>query len=338
MCWRDETDGRAIVNRNDLEAGLKQVVRDSSAYYLLGYNSTQAPTDGKFHEIKVRVKRQGADVRARKGYWALTAAESTRVLSPKPETDPAVTAALAPVQARRQTAVRTWIGTAPGENGRTRVTFVWEPMPAQPGEQKTGTASSVGIVAGGNDGAAYFRGKVVPDTGGETPAAASRAARTEFEAVPGRMQLRLSVEGADGRVLDTDMLDVDVPDYTQAQIQVTTPSILRARTAREFNALVSDPAALPVAGREFRRTERLLIRFAAKAPGESTPETSVRLLNRTGQPMTTLQAQRQGEGSPIQYQVDLPLASLPAGEYILEVKSSAAGIEAKQLLGFRVIS
>ena len=41
---------------------------------------------------------------------------------------------------------------------------------------------------------------------------------------------------------------------------------------------------------------------------------------------------------PIQYQVDLPLAGLPAGEYILEVKSSADGIEAKQLLGFRVIS
>jgi len=46
-------DGRAaIVNRNDLDGGLKQVVRDSSAYYLIGYNSTLAPTDGKFHEIK----------------------------------------------------------------------------------------------------------------------------------------------------------------------------------------------------------------------------------------------------------------------------------------------
>ena len=39
----DETDGRAIVNRNDLAKGMKQIVRDSSAYYLLGYNSTQSP-------------------------------------------------------------------------------------------------------------------------------------------------------------------------------------------------------------------------------------------------------------------------------------------------------
>ena len=56
----DETDGRAIVNHNDLDKGLKQIVSDSSAYYLIGYNSSQAPQDGKFHEIKV----QGEAVRA----------------------------------------------------------------------------------------------------------------------------------------------------------------------------------------------------------------------------------------------------------------------------------
>ena len=62
-----ETDGRAIINRNDLAAGMKQIVRDSSAYYLLGYNSTQSRSDGKFHPIKVRVRRPGVQVRARKG-------------------------------------------------------------------------------------------------------------------------------------------------------------------------------------------------------------------------------------------------------------------------------
>ena len=32
----EETDGRAIVNQNDLDPGLKQIARDSSAYYLIG--------------------------------------------------------------------------------------------------------------------------------------------------------------------------------------------------------------------------------------------------------------------------------------------------------------
>ncbi|MBA3949374.1 MAG: VWA domain-containing protein, partial [Acidobacteria bacterium] len=74
----DETGGRAIVARNDFLTGLRQMLQDSSAYYLIGYNSTRSPTDGKFHEIKVRVKRPGIEVRARKGYWALTAESAAR--------------------------------------------------------------------------------------------------------------------------------------------------------------------------------------------------------------------------------------------------------------------
>ncbi len=88
----DNTDGRAILNRNDLAVGMQQIIRDSSAYYLLGYTSTQAPTDGKFHKIEVKVARRGVDVRARKGYWAFTAADAARALAPPtPEAPTAVT-------------------------------------------------------------------------------------------------------------------------------------------------------------------------------------------------------------------------------------------------------
>ena len=129
--WPSNTDGRAIVNRNDLAVGMKQIMRDSSAYYLIGYNSSQAPTDGKFHEIKVRVKRPGVQVRARKGYWALNAEETARALAPpKPSAPKPVEAALDAAVSRpsRASVVRTWIGTSRGENGKTRVTFVWEPI------------------------------------------------------------------------------------------------------------------------------------------------------------------------------------------------------------------
>ena len=50
----DQTDGRAIINSNVFKPGLDQMLADSSAYYLLGYTSTQAPRDGKFHEIRSR--------------------------------------------------------------------------------------------------------------------------------------------------------------------------------------------------------------------------------------------------------------------------------------------
>jgi VWFA-related protein len=66
------SDGRAIVMRNDIAVAMKQIVVDASAYYLLGYNSTVAVHDGKFHELRVRVKRPGLEVRHRKGYWAFS--------------------------------------------------------------------------------------------------------------------------------------------------------------------------------------------------------------------------------------------------------------------------
>jgi VWFA-related protein len=65
-----QTGGRAIVQRNDLRGGLNGVLRDSSAYYLIAYESPHA-ADGKFHKITVRVKRQRTTVFSRTGYWAL---------------------------------------------------------------------------------------------------------------------------------------------------------------------------------------------------------------------------------------------------------------------------
>jgi VWFA-related protein len=74
----DETDGRAIVNTNDLRGGLSRVLDDAGGYYLLGYSSPHGD-DGKFHTITVRTTRPQVSVRARKGYWALTAAQAEQV-------------------------------------------------------------------------------------------------------------------------------------------------------------------------------------------------------------------------------------------------------------------
>jgi len=47
----------------------KQIVRDNSAYYVLGYQSTNPKRDGVFRRIHVTVKRKGAKVRYRTGYF-----------------------------------------------------------------------------------------------------------------------------------------------------------------------------------------------------------------------------------------------------------------------------
>ena len=72
----ETTDGIAVVNTNDLAGGAKHIVNNLSTYYLLGYQSTNTKLDGRWRAITVRVKTPGIQVRARKGYRALTAAEA----------------------------------------------------------------------------------------------------------------------------------------------------------------------------------------------------------------------------------------------------------------------
>ena len=345
----DETDGRAIVDRNDLEVGLRQVTRDSSAYYLIGYNSSQAPADGRFHKIDVRVKRPSVEIRARKGYWALSAEETARAVAPKSEPPPAVTRALGSLAepGKGGRAIRTWIGMARGEQGKTRVTFVWEPTPAVPGVRRD-EAVRVSLLAAGQQGS-YFRGKI-PEVAfaSADPTAAMRSstapaagaasptrtpAQVTFDVNPGRLQLNVSVEGGSAQVIDTSTSEITVPDLTAPQVALSTPRVLRARNALEFRGLSSSPDSVPVASRDFRRTDRLLVRFETYGPGETRPPATARLLNRAGQPMSDLPVTVSAPGS---HQIDLPLAGLAPGDYILEISTKDGDGAATAVVPVRV--
>jgi len=332
----ENTDGRAIVNRNDLDVGMKQIMRDSSAYYLLGYNSSQAPTDGKFHEIKVRVKRPNVQVRARKGYWALNKDETARAIAgPKNLAPKPVENAIAEATARpsKASVIRSWIGTSRGENGKTRVTFVWEPLPKSPGDRTIAgeEPSRVSLMALTGDGAPSFRGKVP-----EAPVSPIRSPqRVEFEVPPGKLQLRIAVEGNAAQTLDTETREITIPDLTAAATALGTPEVFRARTVPELNKMKADPQAIPTAIREFYRSDRIILRVPTYGPGDTTPKLSVHLLNRAGQSMNELAvttAPKAGE-----QQIDLPVAALPNGEYVVEIKAAGDGGEATSLVGFRIM-
>lgn len=328
----ENTDGRAIVNRNDLAAGMKQIVRDASSYYLLGYTSNPAPIDGKFHAIRVRVKRPGMDVRARKGYWAYSEADVKRAAAgPREGPPPAVTKALAaitPMTNRRY--VRTWIGTARGAAGLTKVTFLWEPLPATPGVKRD-EARRVSLLATSPSGDIVYRGRVPA-----TLAAPGAGASISFDARPGPLDLRITIEGDGTGTLDNEDRNLVVPDLAAPEVMLTTPKVWFARNAREFATLAADASTPPVATREFRRTDRLLVRFDAFAPGTAPATVTARLLNQQGTKMGDIPvaaAPAPGGGQVI----DLSLASYAAGQYLLELTANAEGHQpVSELVAFRI--
>jgi hypothetical protein len=327
----DDTDGRAIVDTNKLAEGLGQIVRDSSSYYLLGYTPSASHKDGMFHPISVRVKRPGVDVRARKGYWAPTLGDERRAATPTPDLAKPVLDALAtlapPLQDGRYG--RTWVGTARADNGRTRVTVVWEALAQAPGGRRQEPVR-VSLMATDVAGSLLFRGPAAD--GAEAAAAPSR--RFVFEAPPGRLDLRVVVEAAGGETLDREIRSIGVPDLSASDPAISTPQVHRGRTARELQTIAADPAAVPVVAREFARTERLLIRFDVYAPGGEEPKPVAAVLNRNGEKMFDVAVAAAPTGAT--HQIDLGLGMTPPGEYLLEIVVPAEGAPVRQLVAFRV--
>jgi hypothetical protein len=277
------------------------------------------------------VKRPGVRVRARKGYWALwpDEARAAEMLAKASEpVTPSVPAAYR-LPWRRSPLIQPWFGVSRGESGKTRVSFVWEAAPRVPGDRtRTPLPSQIVLTAVAPDGTPLFEGRVC--AAGTQGCESSRAA---FDVPPGRVRLQMSIEDATARPIDSDVREISIRDF-KGPVAIGTAEIFRTRTAREFRVVSDDPAAVPIASREFSRAEHLIVRFPVYA-GDSEPTVSVRLVNRVGQALRDLPVERPAAKGAL-YQADLPLASLAPSEYFFELSATSAAGEARDLVGFRV--
>ena len=323
------TGGEAFVETNTPEKALRQVVTDASAFYLLGYSSTKNPQDGKFHSIKVRVKRRGVTVRARKGYWAptVTELERARTDAATGEAMPAdVTSALAVLStARADRTVDLWVGTERGSNGLARVTAAWtlRAPPSVAQSPAVRTIGTVSVTARGGSGDQVFDAPF--DAGGLT-----------FLWPPGVLQLRAILRDAEGNTVDEGTRSVTVPDYGGAGLAISVPLVFRARNAADAKAIAGATEMMPFAGREFVRTDRVLVRFAVYGAAAGKALISGTLMNGKGSPMLELPVAALSAGDST-YQIDLPLASNARGDYLIAVDAAHGDEKARMLVPLRVV-
>jgi hypothetical protein len=95
----------------------------------------------------------------------------------------------------------------------------------------------------------------------------------------------------------------------------------------------NNPNVAPTVDREFSRTERLLVRFDAYAADGAIPAVTAKLLNRAGQSMADVPVQAVA-GKP--FQIDLPLAPLAAGQYLLQLDAKTPSGAAQQMVAFAI--
>ena len=333
----EATDGIAVVNTNDLAGGAKRIVNDLSTYYLLGYQSTNTKLDGRWRAITVRVKKPGIQVRARKGYRALTEAEVAlmRRGEAPPESPGLTSAGGQAVEVAGAAAVSRLIGALAGLD-RTlpwRSRAAWR-SGAAPGHTRLWIASEVDDStlrqpewASGATGTATL-----------TLATGQRLAEVPLKLEPGARALEAS-------------LDAEIPASTEVAVRLrlnpaggglgvsdtlrVTPTGPSARlfrrgptTARQFVAS---------GDQRFRRTEHARVAVPI-ADASSTIEAAI--IDRSGTPLLKIPVAARVEtldGSPWALG-EVSLGPLSPGDYVLRVVVGQGAGATTTLTAIRIVN
>lgn len=210
------------------------------------------------------------------------------------------------------------------------VVVAWQPGTSAGGLLKS-PAARVALKATTPDGKLLYEGFLAPVRAGGSGIA--DAARAEFGAPVGRVQLDMSVLDITGLKLDTDVRDLEVPVVKTDTPILLPPMIVSTQSAREFRDSAASAGAAPVAAREFRRTERLIIRVPAYGASGPLP-VAARLLNRVGQTMKELDVIPDGASGVTQF--DLNLAPLAPGDYYLQFTVQGPNGPVSQRLAFKI--
>jgi hypothetical protein len=326
-----QTDGDVVLDTNDVAGGMKKIFADVGSYYLLSYYSTNQKLDGRFRRIRVEVKRDDMQVRARPGYLAPTEREARAAgagidrTTAKNAPPPAISRALdALAPARGNLPVRL---QAAGGRGTIRAIV----------ELDAATAKQPEWVSGGTLKVTFEPERAA----GAMPAATSQTVTMAID--PGQRSLEVTGE----KPFDAGRYSVRAeltPRGSRLPIQVTTFATVPADAVVVGTgalALRRGPstglAYVPTADPRFRRTERL--RIEVPIAGEGITGTG-RLLTREAQPtpLVVTVTTRTDAASAQQFAVgEVALAPLAAGEYVLELSLSKDGKAESVAYGFRII-
>jgi VWFA-related protein len=315
-----QTGGRAV-EADALVSGLARLADDLQAYYALSYQPAQA--DGRFHAVEIRAKRRNAIVHTRPGYWAPLAKEVRAMLASS-----ASLPAISRRALRRSPAIDAWVGIARDAEGRARMVISWEPR-----ARGISGPAVVAVQARTAAGKVLFDGRLAR-VGSDSIVPPDSA---RFEAPPGRVEVDLNIYDAEGKSIDIDARDVDVPDLnsTKRGPVLLSPEVVRARTLRDFRSATENPDAAPSSARTFARGDRLLIRVPAFDGSGAAVQVSAKVLNDRGQPMRDIDPLEPAKRDGIS-QFGLPLSWLVPGDYLIEVQGTNANGAVRQRVAFKV--
>jgi VWFA-related protein len=307
----ENTDGLAVLG-NDLAAGLRQVVDDVSAYYLLTYESSNTASDGMYRSIDVRVRRPDVQVRARRGYFA-PSAEAGRLLAEGPDPSLAAVEEALGVLSRLRTDARLFLqGTVSSQAAQVVV----ELSSGEVRNWPEGADVEVRVSKANGEPVGTGRSRIEPATRGTLV-----RVPLGFDLMgPWRATVVIGA-GAD-RIQD----GIEFGESTG--LLLGDPVVYRARPSPRAPLYAA-------ADSRFRRTERVHIEWPVF---DALDRREARLLSREGQPLAVpvTVTEREVDGVA-QVAADLNLAPLTDGDYVIELVIGRGGETQRALVAIRVL-
>jgi VWFA-related protein len=346
----ENTGARAVVSNDNLESEVERVFNEDSTYYLLGYQTSNTDTDGKFRRIQVKVNRPGSTVRARSGYWG--AKDGKFAMTERNETAPTtVDLGLSglmdgPALPLRAVATPVALAAPTDKPGARRASVaviltVKVPNPRQPIPELLTVIRNIYDADGKTSSPVREMTELTLQ-----PTAAEEARYDVYKVldlVPGRYQIRLN---AHSKALDkgsTVYADVEVRDFSALALSITGVILGAPSAGPRTDALAGLVPIVPTSARDFSPVDRVAA-FVRIFQGGTAPLAPVSLKVEVldshdvtkFETTATLgpEAFDATRGAP--YQFDLPLSKLEHGPQLLSITAKVGSVTERRDLVFRV--
>jgi VWFA-related protein len=340
----DATGGFAVVNSNSFDQAFTRIVRENSAYYVLGFTSTNERRDGRFRKLEVRIRRPGLVVRARNGYVAplRTSAAAEAVARDSTAFPRAVAESLASPLEVPGVPMRVFAAAYKGPERLANVVMAIEldanalDLVEQDGAFVTDVAVAATAIASGgklHPGQRYgAKLRLRPETYESAKAAGVRVL-SEMQLPPGRYQLRVAGGTTSGRAGSV-LYDLEVADFTREPLMMSGVS-LSSRAVQPVTVSRDEPlrGLLPgpiTATRDFRAGDTISLYTEVyenlRNPAAHTVDMQVDLRTDDGRVISTTREERSsrelgGRSGGYGFTVQVPLRDVEPGIYVIHVEA-----------------
>jgi VWFA-related protein len=328
-----DTGGHPFFDTNDFGGVFERVVQDSSAYYVLGFTSSNPAKDGKFRHLKVKVGRADLRVEHRSGYYAdrdfRHAGREDREMQLQDQLLTDLSATDFPV----------WVQSAHFRTGENRfyvplsIAVPGSVLPmAGTGDQQKTSLDIVGIVRDEAKRAVARLRDTLSVSGGDVRKKSVQY-RTGFTLPPGTYRLKVVVRENEGGAFGSFETSLTVPDLRKSSVKVSSV-VFGTQLAAAVH--VDPPSPLAKDGEELvpsvthvvSTTQPLYFYYEVYDPAH-TPEGDVRVLTsvsffrgsarRYETPLVEVKRLTTGDRKAAVFELAVPAASLKPGLYTCQV-------------------